>query len=107
MLVQLRARKVRLGLTPLAERVAFKTFQTTFGNVKLYRMATKSAYYAMKPLVSKGGYIKKAPGPAAGWTQSRFLPMKPKMSFRDRWEALQRELAQSGGVQAKGGEGHE
>lgn len=106
MLVQLRARKVKMGLTPLAERIAFKTFQTTFGNITMYKMATKSAYYAMKPFVSKG-YIKKAPGPASGWTQSRFFPMKPKQSFRDRWESLQRELKQQGGANAadKGGEG--
>ncbi|GMX64068.1 lactate utilization iron-sulfur protein LutB [Paenibacillus elgii] len=96
MLVQLRARKVRLGLTPLAERAAFKTFRTTFGNVTLYKMATKSAYYMMKPFVSQG-VIKKAPGPAAGWTQSRHFPMKPKLSFRDRWEALQQELKQQAG----------
>lgn len=98
MLVQLRARKVRLGLTPLAERVAFKTFQTTFGNVKLYRVAAKSAYYLMKPFVSKG-VIKKAPGPAAGWTQSRHLPMKPKQSFRERWVELQQELKREGSGQ--------
>ncbi|MDQ1910084.1 LutB/LldF family L-lactate oxidation iron-sulfur protein [Paenibacillus sp. GD4] len=98
MLVQLRARKVKLGLTPLAERAAFRTFRTVFGNVTLYRMATKSAYYGMKPLVSKGGFIRKAPGPAAGWTQSRFLPMKPKQSFRDRWATLQQELQKKGGT---------
>jgi L-lactate dehydrogenase complex protein LldF len=94
MLVQLRARKVKMGLTPFAERMAFKTYQTTFGNVTLYRIATKTAYYAMLPFVKKG-VIKQAPGPASGWTQSRFLPMKPKRSFRDRWEELQRELKQS------------
>lgn len=91
MLVQLRARKVKLGLTPLAERMAFKTYQTAFGNVTLYRMAAKSAYYLQKPLIRKG-YIKQGIGPLAGWTQSRFLPMKPKKSFRERWEELQREL---------------
>ena len=40
-----------------------------------------------------GGAIRRAPGPLAGWTQSRFLPMKPKLSFRERWESLRRELA--------------
>ncbi|TBL75125.1 LutB/LldF family L-lactate oxidation iron-sulfur protein [Paenibacillus thalictri] len=91
MLVQLRARKVKLGLTPLAERLAFKSFQTTFGNVTLYKLATKSAYYAQLPFITKG-WIKQGPGPMAGWTQSRSFPMKPKRSFRDRWEELQREL---------------
>ncbi|MEI7024908.1 LutB/LldF family L-lactate oxidation iron-sulfur protein [Paenibacillus sp. y28] len=94
MLVHLRHRKVKLKLTPLAERLAFKAFQTTFGNVRLYKMAMSAAYFGMKPL-ARGGIIRKAPGPAAGWTQSRFLPMMPKQSFRDRWTALQRELAQT------------
>lgn len=91
MLVQLRARKVKLGLTPMAEKIAFKTFQTAFGSVTLYKMGVRSAYFLQKPLVSKG-YIKKAPGPAAGWTQSRFLPMVPHKPFRDRWASLQQEL---------------
>jgi len=99
MLVQLRARKVKLGLTPIAERAAFKTFQTTFGNVTLYKVATKSAYYLQKPFISKG-FIKKGPGPMSGWTQSRFFPMKPKQSFRDRWSALQQELKAGSGAAA-------
>ncbi|MBP1989301.1 LutB/LldF family L-lactate oxidation iron-sulfur protein [Paenibacillus eucommiae] len=93
MLVHLRHRKVKLKMTSLAERVAFRTFQTAFGNVTLYKMAIKSAYYMQKPLVHKG-QIKKGIGPLSGWTQSRFLPMKPKQSFRDKWQALQQEMKQ-------------
>ncbi|SEB78720.1 LutB/LldF family L-lactate oxidation iron-sulfur protein [Paenibacillus sp. GP183] len=93
MLVQLRHRKVKMKLTPMAERIAFRTFQTAFGHVTLYKMAIKSAYYMQKPLLQEGK-IKKGFGPLAGWTQSRFLPMKPKQSFRDKWEALQLEMKQ-------------
>ncbi|PYI55134.1 LutB/LldF family L-lactate oxidation iron-sulfur protein [Paenibacillus flagellatus] len=92
MLVQLRHRKVKLKMTPAAERLAFKTYATAFGSVTLYRMANKAAYWMQRPLL-KGGAIRRAPGPLAGWTQSRFLPMKPKRSFRERWAELQRELA--------------
>ncbi|MFK7692897.1 LutB/LldF family L-lactate oxidation iron-sulfur protein [Paenibacillus sp. HJGM_3] len=95
MLVQLRNRKVKLGLTPALEKLAFKMYATTFGNVKLYRTATKAAYYMQMPLVRQGS-IRKGIGPLTGWTQSRFMPMKPKQSFRDRWEALQLELQQQG-----------
>jgi L-lactate dehydrogenase complex protein LldF len=91
MLVHLRHRKVKLKLTPLWERAAFKSFQIMFGSVTVYKMATKSAYYLQKPFSRKGA-IQKGPGPMAGWTQSRFFPMKPKQSFRDKWEALQKEL---------------
>ncbi|MFC7751276.1 LutB/LldF family L-lactate oxidation iron-sulfur protein [Paenibacillus thermoaerophilus] len=91
MLVQLRARKVKLGLTPWTERAAFKIYATGFGNVKLYSWGAKLAHYAMKPM-ARGGQIRKAPGIFGGWTQSRFLPMKPKRSFRERWAELQREL---------------
>ncbi|GIP35260.1 LutB/LldF family L-lactate oxidation iron-sulfur protein [Paenibacillus sp. J2TS4] len=91
MLVQLRNRKVKLKMTPWAERMAFKTFQTAFGSVKVYRMATKAAYYLQKPFGSNG-IIRNGPGPLAGWTQSRFFPMKPKLSFRDKWQTLQQEM---------------
>jgi L-lactate dehydrogenase complex protein LldF len=91
MLVHLRHRKVKMKLTPMWERLAFRSYQTAFGNVKLYNMAIHSAYYMMKPM-QRGGFIQSAPGPLAGWTQSRFLPMKPKQSFRDKWKALQGEL---------------
>lgn len=94
MLVHLRHRKVKMKLTPLAERAAFKTFQLAFGNVNVYRTATKAAYYMQKPFV-RNGFIPKGPGPLAGWTQSRFLPMKPKQSFRDKWQQLRKELAQN------------
>jgi L-lactate dehydrogenase complex protein LldF len=92
MLVHLRHRKVKMGYTPAWERMAFRSYQTMFGNVKLFKLATKSAYYLQKPLV-RGGMIKKGFGPLSGWTDARFLPMKPKLSFRDKWAALQRELA--------------
>src|SRR5690606_27511277 len=87
----LRSRKVKLGLSPALERFAFKLYATTFGDVKLYRTATKAAYYLQMPLVRQGA-IRKGIGPLAGWTASRFMPMKQKESFRDRWTKLQKEL---------------
>jgi L-lactate dehydrogenase complex protein LldF len=91
MLVHLRHRKVKMKMTPMLERIAFKSFELGFGSVTVYKIATKSAYYLQKPFV-KNGNIQKGPGPLAGWTQSRFFPMKPKRSFRDKWEDLQKEL---------------
>jgi L-lactate dehydrogenase complex protein LldF len=115
MLVHLRHRKVKMKLTALPERVAFKVYQTMFGNVTLFKLATKSAYYLQKPL-ARNGFIKSGPPPLSGWTQSRFMPMLPKQSFRDKWAALQAELAAkprsgspAGGsdAKAKGGGGHD
>jgi L-lactate dehydrogenase complex protein LldF len=91
MLVHLRHRKVKMKMTPMLERIAFKSFQMGFGNVTVYKIATKTAYYLQKPFV-RNGSIQKGPGPLSGWTQSRFFPMKPKRSFRDKWEDLQKEL---------------
>ncbi len=91
MLVQLRHRKVKMKLTSPLERIAFRSFQTAFGHVTLYRIAAKSVYYLQKPFL-RDGFIKHTPPPLSGWTQSRYLPMKPKQSFRDRWETLQHEL---------------
>jgi L-lactate dehydrogenase complex protein LldF len=95
MLVHLRHRKVKMKLTSLSERIAFKSFQTVFGKVTVYKMITKSAYYLQKPFV-RNGSIQKGPGPISGWTQSRFFPMKPKRSFRERWEELQKQLKNGG-----------
>jgi len=107
MLVHLRHRRVKMKLTPLPERIAFRTYRTAFGNVKLYKMATKSAYYLQKSLV-KEGVIRRMPKPADGWTQSRYFPMKPKLSFRERWAKLQQELRQDGsGSGAPAGERRE
>lgn len=117
MLVHLRHRKVKMKLTSLPERAAFRTYQTMFGNVTLYKMATKSAYYLQQPFGSRG-YIRKGPGPLSGWTQSRHFPMKPKLSFRERWSSLQKELEQRGKKEAtaskptdtmngQGGDSHE
>jgi L-lactate dehydrogenase complex protein LldF len=94
MLVRLRYLRVKRRVTPALERLAFRGFRTAFGNVTMYRAATKAAYYLQKPLLRRGN-IEKMPGPAAGWTQSRFFPMKPKESFRDRWGSLQQELKQT------------
>ena len=108
MLVHLRHRKVKMKLTPLAERIAFRTFQTMFGNVTVYKLVTKAAYYLQKPLL-KNGNIEKGPGPMAGWTDSRYFPMKPKVSFREKWEKLQVELKQDSAKQTKrpnAGNGH-
>lgn len=91
MLVHLRHRKVRMKLTPLPERTAFRVYKTVFGDVKWYRLATRSARLLQRPL-ARGGQIRRGPGPLAGWTRSRYLPMMPKQSFRDRWAALQQEL---------------
>jgi L-lactate dehydrogenase complex protein LldF len=91
MLVHLRHRKVKMKMTPILERIAFKSFELGFGSITVYKIATKTAYYLQKPFV-KNGNIQKGPGPLAGWTQSRFFPMKPKRSFRDKWEDLQKEL---------------
>ncbi|WP_270169481.1 LutB/LldF family L-lactate oxidation iron-sulfur protein [Paenibacillus sp. SYP-B4298] len=94
MLVHLRHRKVKMKLTSLPERIAFKSYQTVFGNITLFKLATKIGYYLQQPLV-RGGMIKSGPPPLSGWTQSRFLPMLPKKAFRDRWAELQQELAAS------------
>ncbi|MDB5051972.1 MAG: amino acid dehydrogenase [Bacilli bacterium] len=91
MLVHLRHRRVKMKLTPFWERAAFKSFQIMFGSVTVYKMAANAAYYLQKPF-SHNGSIQKGPGPLSGWTQARFFPMKPKRSFRDKWDDLQKEL---------------
>lgn len=91
MLVHLRHRKVKLKLTALPERLAFRTYRTMFGDVRWYNVATRLARSLQRPF-GRSGQIRRGPGPLAGWTQSRFLPMMPRQSFRQRFSALREEL---------------
>lgn len=85
MIVRLRARNVRRGLTPGAERLAFAQYARAFDDVRKYRVLVKAGRLAQR-LVAKDGFIDaKLPG-LAGWTQSRSFPAMASTSFRQRVE---------------------
>jgi L-lactate dehydrogenase complex protein LldF len=91
MLVHLRARKVKLRLTPGWERMAFKAWRGTFANPRRYRMSAKAAQM-MIPFLAKEGFIEKGPLHMMGWTHARHFPAPAKRTFREQWGRIQKEL---------------
>lgn len=82
MLVKLRARNVRRGLTPRSERAAFRAYRRMFAKPARFRRSLK-VVRRVQGVVARDGYIDaKLPG-ISGWTQSRSIPAVAKRSFRD------------------------
>ncbi|BCJ87626.1 LutB/LldF family L-lactate oxidation iron-sulfur protein [Effusibacillus dendaii] len=91
MLVHLRARKVKLGLTPGWERMAFRMYRGSFANPGRYRLSMRAAKL-MVPFMAKDGYIEKGPLHMLGWTNARHFPSPAPQSFREKWAQLSAEL---------------
>jgi L-lactate dehydrogenase complex protein LldF len=85
LLTHLRAREVaarrRLDPEKLTMRALFHTFSTR----ERYERAQKIARAAVRPVARGRATISRAPGPLAGWTTSRELPMPAPESFREWW----------------------
>lgn len=93
MLVYIRRDTVDGGYTSAAERLALKGFAHTMGDHRRFRRAIRFGAFAQKPVV-RGGFIKAKIGPLAGWNEYRHMPSLAPQSFRDGWQALDRELQQ-------------
>jgi L-lactate dehydrogenase complex protein LldF len=91
MLVHLRARKVKMGLTPRRERMAFKLWRGIFAKPKRYRLSMRAARMLV-PFMAKDGFIEKGPLHVLGWTHARHFPSPAKRTFREQWSQIQSEL---------------
>src|SRR5207253_2702343 len=74
------------------ERLAYWLWKEVLKRPWLYRLALKLGRWATWPF-ARGGWLRKLPGPAAGWTQARDFPAPARRSFRERW----REIADTQG----------
>lgn len=72
----------------LLERLAYWTWKQVLLRPWLYRWGL---WFGKWFAGSKDGWIKKMPGPAAGWTKHRDFPAVAKRSFRDLWKTLKDE----------------
>jgi L-lactate dehydrogenase complex protein LldF len=50
-------------------------------------MALAAARLFLRPL-AKDGWLRRLPGPGAGWTGARDFPAPARRSFRQRWREL-------------------
>jgi L-lactate dehydrogenase complex protein LldF len=110
LLTHLRAREVasRRRLDP--EKLTMRALFHTFSSRKRYERAQKLARIAARPLGRSGGdgkrapgggrTISRAPGPLAGWTMSRELPLPAPETFRDWWRRTRSPSARTPGAPA-------
>jgi L-lactate dehydrogenase complex protein LldF len=84
-LLHLRAAAVE-ATAPRAERAAMGGLAWVFRGPRRLALAERLGRLAQRPLL-RGGRIRRAPGPLAGWTKSRDLKPLARRSFRDWWRS--------------------
>ncbi|WP_274364354.1 LutB/LldF family L-lactate oxidation iron-sulfur protein [Paenibacillus thermotolerans] len=95
MLVYLRRRKVESGHGNKLESLGMKGYAMVMAKSGRFKGVLKLAKLG-QPLVVRDGGIRARIGPLKGWNSYRIAPSLPKETFRDRWETIDRELAQDG-----------
>jgi L-lactate dehydrogenase complex protein LldF len=80
MLLELRAESVEAGLAPAWARLGLKAYRMAVVRPKLFRLALAVAGWASRAL-ARGGWIRRLPGPLAGWTAYRDFPALPREPF--------------------------
>jgi L-lactate dehydrogenase complex protein LldF len=69
------------------ERLAYWLWKQVLQRPWLYRLALRLGRWLTWPF-ARGGWLRRLPGPAAAWTQSRDFPAPAARSFRERWREL-------------------
>jgi L-lactate dehydrogenase complex protein LldF len=69
------------------EALAYRLWQVVLRRPWLYRLALRCARLVLRPL-AKDGWLRRLPGPGAGWTAARDFPAPAARSFRERWKEL-------------------
>jgi L-lactate dehydrogenase complex protein LldF len=69
------------------EALAYRLWQAVLRRPWLYRLALRCARLVLRPL-AKDGWLRRLPGPGAGWTAARDFPAPAARSFRERWKEL-------------------
>jgi L-lactate dehydrogenase complex protein LldF len=70
------------------ERLAYGFWKMVLARPWLYRVVLRCARLALRPFATDG-WLRKMPGPGAGWTSMRDFPAPASRSFRERWRHLQ------------------
>jgi L-lactate dehydrogenase complex protein LldF len=92
MLLALRRLAVQRTPQPLALRLGLKAFAQIASRPALYR-AAMAAMRRMLRARASNGWITRAPGLAAGWTQFRDLKAPAAHTFEEQWRARARRLS--------------
>jgi L-lactate dehydrogenase complex protein LldF len=79
--------------TNRGEELAYTLWKEVLKRPWLYRLALKLARLVLRPL-ARDGWLRRLPGPGAGWTAARDFPAPAERPFRERWKELQNEAGQ-------------
>jgi len=69
------------------ERLAYWLWREVLRRPWLYRLALRVARPVLR-MMARDGWLRKLPGPGAGWTEARDFPAPAPRSFRERWKEL-------------------
>jgi L-lactate dehydrogenase complex protein LldF len=69
------------------ERLAYWGWKEVMRRPWLYRVALRMARWFVRP-AARDGWLRRLPGPGAGWTQDRDFPAPARRSFRERWKDI-------------------
>jgi L-lactate dehydrogenase complex protein LldF len=89
MLLSLRAAATAEGRHPRSLAAAMKLYAWAAARPQMYRIGMRAGRWWLRRL-ARDGWIRKAPGLAAGWTRSRDLRAPAARDFIRRWRDRQR-----------------
>jgi L-lactate dehydrogenase complex protein LldF len=72
-----------------AEALAYRLWAAVLTRPTLYRLALRAARLALRPF-ARNGWLRRLPGPGAGWTTHRDFPAPAPVPFHERWKELQK-----------------
>lgn len=74
------------------EAVMMRAMQWMFSNSTRFSVAQRLGRIAQRPWIRRSGWIERLPSVLGGWTRTRDLRPLPTQSFREWFQARQREL---------------
>jgi L-lactate dehydrogenase complex protein LldF len=86
MLLSLRGSTDRGQAASPLLRLGLRAFGAIASRPALYRIATRAARVVLR-LVARDGWLRRLPGPGAGWTSVRDLKAPAAATFQDRWRS--------------------
>lgn len=84
MLLKLREQGTEAGKSPAWLKLGLRLYQFAGLRPGLYRLGGRLSGWGTR-LIGRKGWIKRLPGPLAGWTNHRDFPVFAEKSFSQRW----------------------
>jgi L-lactate dehydrogenase complex protein LldF len=92
MLVEMRSDQVEWKLNTAGERSIFQLWSMAMRSRFIYRAGAKIMRFGMS-LLGRRGWMKKLPGPFAGWTAHRDFETPKDIPFHQQWARIKREIS--------------